>query len=358
MALEFTELAPQHEELYEDLLRICPWAMFSHSLGYRRFLKDFLPTTAEDHYILAFEGSLLVGALPCFLINGPLGPVINSLPFFGSHGGVLLRPNTSPTTASGLADAMARLCQQRNVTFATVIDTPFSNNEDVFKQAIDFQYRDQRIGQVTLLPESGNSDQVEKSLLALYHQKTRNIVRKALRNELVFRHEQSQSALEAVHALHEINILGIGGIAKPKRFFSSISKQLEYDKDYRIYIACNGVGEIVCALMLLYFKDTVEYFVPATAESWRVAQPLSALIHLAMRDAILERGARKWNWGGTWLSQDGVYRFKSRWGTIDYPYSYYTRVFPDAQSLHGVSRETLLRGYPWFYAMPFSALDY
>lgn len=357
VVLEFTELAPQHEQAYEDLLTMCPWAMLNHSLSYRRFLKDFLPTTTEDHYILAFEGTLLVGALPCFLMDGPLGPVLNSLPFFGSHGGVLLRPNASPAIASGLAEVMVRLCLQRDVTFATVIDTPFSNNEDVFKRAIGFQYRDQRIGQITLLPEIGSSEQVEKSLLALYHQKTRNIVRKALRNDLVFCHEQSQRVLDALHALHEANILGIGGIAKPKRFFSSISNQMEYDQDYRVYIARTEAGEIVCALMLLYFKDTVEYFVPATAENWRVAQPLSALIHLAMRDAILERGIRKWNWGGTWLSQEGVYHFKSRWGTMDYPYSYYTRVFSGAQSINGVSRQTLLHGYPWFYTMPFSALE-
>ncbi len=357
MALELIELAPQHEQAYEELLQACPWAMLHHSLGYRRFLTDFLPSTAEDHYILAFENGLLVGALPCFLMDGPLGLVLNSLPFFGSHGSVLLKPGTNSVIASALAGAMEKLCRQRGVTFATVIDTPFSNNEDVFDLAMKFQYRDHRIGQITQLPERVCVEQVEDDLLALYHQKTRNIVRKALRNDLNFSHEQSQLALDALQALHETNILGIGGIAKPKRFFSSIANQLQYNQDYRIYTACTEAGDIVCAMMLLYFKDTVEYFVPATAENWRGAQPLSALIHLAMRDAVWERGARKWNWGGTWLSQDGVYHFKSRWGTRDYPYSYYTRVFPKAQILHGVSRQTLLQGYPWFYTVPFSVLD-
>ena len=26
-----------------------------------------------------------------------------------------------------------------------------------------------------------------------------------------------------------------------------------------------------------------------------------------------KRGMTRWNWGGTWLSQDGVYRFKKGW---------------------------------------------
>ncbi len=357
MALELTELTSQHESAYEELLLACPWAMLYHSLPYRRFLKDFLPSTAVDHYLLAFDDNELVGALPSFLMDGSIGPVLNSLPFFGSHGSILLRPGANPATASFLADALMELCSTHGVTFATVIDTPFSDNEDQFRRAMVFQYRDKRIGQFTPLPEGGSAEQVCENLLALYHQKTRNIVRKALRSSLVFGHDESQEALDALYALHETNILGIGGVAKPKRFFISITCQLEANKDYRIYTARTKDGEVVCALMLLFYKDTVEYFVPATAEHWRTAQPLSALIHLAMRDAVLEYGARRWNWGGTWLTQDGVYHFKSRWGTIDLPYHYYTRVFPGIQHLNGISRQALLQGYPWFYTVPFTALE-
>jgi len=356
MSLELTELRAEHEVAYEELLQACPSSMIYHSLTYRRFLKDFLPSSAEDHYFLVFDDNQLVGALPCFLIDGPHGAVVNSLPFFGSHGSILFRPSANNTAVAILADGLMDLCQSRNVSFATVIDTPFSNNEDVFRCAMDFQFHDQRIGQFTPLPEGNNPQQVSENLLALYHQKTRNIVRKALRSGLVLGHDQSQQTLDALHFMHETNILGIGGIAKPRSFFTSITSQLFYDKDYRIYTARTDTDEIVSVLMLLYFKDTVEYFVPATLESWRTAQPLSALIHLAMLDAVLERQSRNWNWGGTWLTQAGVYHFKSRWGTRDYPYRYYTRVFPDEHRLCGISRQDLLDNYQWFYTVPFSAL--
>ena len=52
-------------------------------------------------------------------------------------------------------------------------------------------------------------------------------------------------------------------------------------------------------MLLFYFKDTVEYFVPAIDIEWRKEQPLSALIHIAMYDAIKEKKIVKWNWGGT-----------------------------------------------------------
>lgn len=357
MALELAVLNAQYEGAYADFLTSCPSAMLYHSLAYRRFLKDFLPSNAQDYYLLAIENSQLVGALPTFLVDGPLGTVLNSLPFFGSHGSILLSKDANPETASFLANALMDLCITQSIAFATVIDTPFITNEEHFQRALGFQYQDQRVGQITTLPQEKEAEKINESLLTLYHQKTRNIVRKALRSSLAFGYDQSPDTLDVLHKLHEINILGIGGIAKPKSFFETIARQFEADKDYRIYTARTEDNEIVCALLLLYFKDMVEYFVPATAERWRSAQPLSALIYIAMRDAVLERSARTWNWGGTWLTQDGVYHFKSRWGTTDHLYKYYTRVFRDEQRLHSVTQQSLLQGYPWFYTVPFSVLE-
>lgn len=357
MALELAILGNEHEKAYEELLMGCSSAMLYHSLAYRQFLKDFLPSHSEDCYLLAFDSGRLVGALPTFLVDGPNGVVLNSLPFFGSHGSIILAKNSSPETAPFLARALNDLCIAKRVMCATVIDTPFIDNEELFKSALGFQYQDYRIGQFTALPQVSNIEEIDKSLLALYHQKTRNIVRKALRSGLVFSYNQSELSLNALHALHEKNILEIGGIAKPKHFFECISSNLRPDNDYRIYTARNGDNEIVSALMLLYFKDMVEYFVPATANVWRSAQPLSALIHVAMRDAVFERSAKTWNWGGTWPTQDGVYHFKSRWGTKNHHYKYYIRVFPDEKRLHGVGKASMLSNYPWFYTVPFSVLE-
>jgi len=356
VALELAILNAHHEGAYEEFLTSCPSAMLYHSLAYRRFLKDFLPSNAQDYYLLAIENDRLVGALPTFLIDGPLGTVLNSLPFFGSHGSILLSVDANPETASFLAKALKDLCIAQSIAFATVIDTPFIANEEHFQFALGFQYHDKRIGQITALPQEKEVEKINESLFTLYHIKTRNHVRKGLSSSLAFGYDQSPETMDALYILHEKNMQGIGGIVKPKHFFETISCQFQADKDYRIYTASTKDNEIVCALLLLYYKDTVEYFVPATAEDWRSAQPLSALIHIAMRDAVLERSARTWNWGGTWLTQDGVYHFKSRWGTTDHPYKYFTRVFPDEQRLQGVTQQSMLEGYPWFYTVPFSAL--
>ena len=73
-----------------------------------------------------------------------------------------------------------------------------------------------------------------------------------------------------------------------------------------------------------------------------------------MQDAIV-KGYKNWNWGGTWLSQGGVYDFKKKWGTTDYPYFYYTRIFN--QSLRKATREELLSHYEGFFVLPFSQVE-
>lgn len=355
--IEVTRLTRSNEVDYEELLKVCPEAMVYHSLSYRRFLKDFLGPASESQYLLAFEDGQLVGALPCFLIDGKHGIVLNSLPFFGSHGSILLRPGASPSVAIVLATSLRDLCVDRNVSFATVVDTPFQKYEGVYQKVLGFQYCDERIGQITPLPEVAAREKISEKLFSQFHQKTRNSVRKGIRSGLDFGHDQTKEAMDSLRLLHQTNMLGIGGTAKPDSFFETIARQLEYEKDYRVYTASTEQKKIVCALMVLYFKDTVEYFVPATEERWRSHQPLSALINLAMCDAIAERGSRTWNWGGTWLSQTGVYGFKSRWGTVDYPYHYYTKAFSQAPSLATVSSAGLIASYPWFYTLPFDNLD-
>ena len=62
--------------------------------------------------------------------------------------------------------------------------------------------------------------------------------------------------------------------------------------------------------------------------------------------------------GGTGVGpvvQDGVYRFKSRWGTKDLPYRYFTSVHNPAV-LKSTPAE-LRAWYPSFFTVPFSALS-
>ena len=354
MSIEIKVLNSNSEPDYLQLLVAAPAAMFNHSLNYRKFLQKIL-NDAEDHYLLGYEHGELTAALPLFVKYGCLGPVVNSLPFYGSHGGLIAKPNASRSLIQALLIAFADFCDERQAICSTLIESPIGSFKEILS-TYHSDYYDDRIGQITTLPEKGKSHEVEESLLSIYHPKTRNIVRKSLKAGFLVSHDGSQKTFKALHALHKENIQSIGGTAKPWSVFLSIKDIFKYDEDYRVYTATHN-GQIVCALLIFYFKGMVEYFTPATLASYRRDQPLSLLIFTAMRDAILERGSKYWNWGGTWLSQDGVYKFKSRWGTEDYPYKYYITNYNSHMDFSKLSKTELLKKYQYFYTLPFNSMD-
>lgn len=72
-----------------------------------------------------------------------------------------------------------------------------------------------------------------------------------------------------------------------------------------------------------------------------------------MKDSI-HAGYNRWNWGGTWITQEGVYNFKKKWGTEDYPYYYYNKIY-DKKILE-IEKQELLEEFEYFYVIPFSVL--
>jgi lipid II:glycine glycyltransferase (peptidoglycan interpeptide bridge formation enzyme) len=152
--------------------------------------------------------------------------------------------------------------------------------------------------------------------------------------------------------LHRENITGKGGLCKSETFFDLIPKHFRPNEDYKIFTATLE-GEIIAALLLFYFKNSVEYFTPAINEEVRQLQPLALIIYEAMVDAA-KRGYTTWNWGGTWESQEGVFRFKKKWGSLSKNYRYFTQL--NLTTLREKKASDLLADCPNFYVLPFSNL--
>ena len=188
-------------------------------------------------------------------------------------------------------------------------------------------------------------------LMASFHQKTRNMVRKAEKVGVQISVENEM--LDFVHEIHAQNMQTIGGIAKAKKFFSLVPKYFKPTEGFKIYVARIG-GDPVAAVLLFYFNKTVEYFTPVIRGDARDTQALSGVIFRAMCDAS-RAGFRLWNWGGTWATQEGVYLFKKRWAARELQYRYFVKLYDKSLTRH--SRDEILAQYPNFYVLPFSMLN-
>jgi hypothetical protein len=314
-------------------------------LRYLQLLERFFE--AKSHTMIARNAmGKVTSVLPGFICEGPYGAVYNSLPFYGSHGSLL---GDDPQNYLAWKSVLSRFWKEHEVAAATfVLPLAYeSTHAKAWREVVGPTHFDERIGQITpLLNFIADEPEV---FFTQFHQKTRNAVRKGYKNNVTFSNENNDDAWHYLAETHAQNIAALGGKPKPLHFFSLVRKVFRAGEDYRLFTASID-GARVAALLLFYYRDTVEYFTPVVDDSARSCQVLSALIHHAMRDAA-KRDYRQWNWGGTWKSQEGVYRFKSRWGAKDHRYAYYSKII-NAKLLQ-IDLSVLSSHYSYFYLYPY-----
>ena len=330
------------EESYEKFVLNHSESMFYHTLRYRDLLVKLLNVKA--YYIIAVFKNKILGVLPMIAMTGKYGKVINSLPFYGSNGGVLAANFKASQALINYYNS--EFINSISIAASTIISNPLIPNQDYSKNMETIT--DFRIGQFTKIDFKIDN---EDNLMSSFHYKTRNMIRKSIKLGLEI--SKDNSKLDFLCSQHLKNMNVIGGKAKNPMFFKIFPNIYFPDKDYKIYIA-SYEGEIISALLLFFHRETVEYYMPVSKADHRDKQPMSLLIFRAMVDAS-KNGYKLWNWGGTWESQEGVYRFKKRWGTFDKKYYYYTQI--NNNDILQSSQKELLKEYPDMFVLPFNQLN-
>lgn len=347
-------LSSGDEPGYRNFVEAHPQGTFHYGLKYRRLLDQLLPSS-DSIYLLARKEGRVVGVLPAFIRRSRKGNILNSLPFYGSHGGVLTAKENSEASdvKRSLLKQIQALAVAEKCLVSTIVTPLFDSDPKIYEEEWGVDFRDSRIGQVTFLPAAGQD--LDDRLMTVFHAKTRNMIRKAYKSNIDWRSSSSESDLRFLADLHTKNSTALGIVAKSRLFFSLVPRIFSYGRDYQIYVATKD-GENIAALLLFYHNTTVEYFTPCIVEHYRSIQPMSLLIFEAMKQAI-SNGFRSWNWGGTGHGLEGIYRFKKRWGATDLVYNYYTQKHGDLRPILELGKSGILDEYKYFYAVPFSLFD-
>lgn len=344
------------ESLNDDALGGCLSSLsrdIYHHPGFLAFLSQ--ATGLSCQLMVARKDGVIAAVLPFFEQTDDMGErVINSSPWFGSHGGCLIAGAGSAAgheARTALLDTFRAYHERSGALSSTVIlhpdEMPFL---DDYRARLAPAAEDMRIRQVTPLPRN------TEDLLAVFAGKTRNLVRKALSQGFdIGQAEPAQydECWQALYHIHAENMGALGGQPKPEAHFTALRDKIPASS-IRLSVARDETGNIVAALLLLVHGDVVEYLTPVVRVEARSRQPLSALIHEGMVWAI-ERGATSWNWGGTWKSQTSLHHFKAGFGAHDEEYAYLTVASASAVKHMAAARETLSRRFPFFFVYPYHA---
>jgi hypothetical protein len=346
MNIDIRELSAANDGEIEGILPLCASSLIYYTPSYRRFIHSVIPN-GFSLVFGAYLGQRLVGILPCVIVHDDkYGDVLNSLPFFGSHGGPLVTDDVADKNAvrRALLGALSDRIKTSSYSSVTLVENPLDPLLESDLSMIELGIVDTRFGQFTDLP--AGADDVGDRIIAQCHQKTRNAIRKGLRQDLKVERDESDDALKWLQFLHQESITRLGGKAKPLSVFERIFLHMP---GARLYVG-RVDGHRVSGLLVLTHRHVVEYFTPVVTQSARESQALSALIFTVMAD-LAHEGFSLWNWGGTWRSQESVYRFKARWGSYVLNYRYLNRL--NNPALKTLDRSEIDRLYPFTYLYKF-----
>jgi hypothetical protein len=346
MEIVVRELSAEDDEETNLMLSSCSASLIYYTPSYRKFVQSVIPNTSSLVFG-AFVDQKLTGILPSVILrNDKYGDVLNSLPFFGSHGGPLVRDDffAKGEVREALLVAFSTRIQRADFSSVTLIENPLTPMSDEDLSILELDVVDSRIGQFTDLP-AGKVDAGDR-IMVQCHQKTRNAIRKGMRQNLKVQRDESSDAVKWLQILHQESITGLGGKAKPLSVFERI---FLYIDNARLYVGLVD-GHRVCGLLVLTHRHIVEYFTPVVLQSARESQALSALIFRVMTE-LAQEGFSLWNWGGTWRSQESVFRFKARWGSHAVEYRYFNKL--NNPALKVLDRSEADHLYPFAYLYRF-----
>ena len=335
---------------YTNLIKSKPSSLFYQSLPYHRLLVDHL--TCESRYLLWYDDDILIAAMTFLFKSDPqYGTVVNSLPYYGSNGGLCLSskilPSQEKEIKQELPNVLNDLYSTLGVVLSTIISNPLEPEEIAWMMEIlPHDRQDYRIGQITKLPD--HSEHVSEDIMSMISNPRPRNIRRAIKANISVEVRHDLEALKFLFEVHKQNIESIGGKAKRWSFFEKIPEYFK-EEEYSVFVAYKD-GAPIAALLLFYFNKTVEYFTPATIHDYRNDQPSALLIFEAMKDSV-HRGFSNWNWGGTWNSQTGVYDFKKKWGAEDHEYKYFIKIVDEKIMIHSIT--DLSVAFPNFYLYPY-----
>ncbi len=327
---------------YENFIKN-NFSSFYHSKNHILFLKDLLKI--KPHFIQVKEKNELMGMMPFFLKKSKHGIVINSLPFFGSYGGIV---NKNDCTKS-ILDELNNFNIENDVLSSVIIPNPLLQNESMYENFYSYTFKDQRLIQCLDL-----NNQSENILWKSFEQRVRRAIRKSQKlNIEIKKLELTDNIINEFYQMHKNEIKTKGGKIKPSNFFSNVKDNFSVGQDYEI-LSANKDGVTISYLLVFYHNNFAEYYMPAYDPIHKNTQSTSLLIWNSILNS-LNRKIKFYNFGGTWKNQSELYRFKRGWNSKDFKYNYY--IYCDLDKIKEIGIKEISKFYDFFYIAPYEQLS-
>jgi len=351
-------LSTEHDfARFRRLLDKAPESTIYHTREYVDFVANHLG--AESFYLGIKENDRIIGAIPLVLKrNTNLGNIINSNPYYGSYGGLLVHPDLPPMKKAEvkckLLEFFKHFAMEHDCVLSTIIASPFDRDQTFYLDNLGFNYRDWRVAQVTLISSPGKKSLRESLFYDRFSQSCRRAIRKAEKMGInIGETTEKGAALDEFYKIYRENMESIGASVKDKSFFE---KALDtFPKGVCTLRYAKLEGKIIGGIFQFYHRDIIEYYQPAISHDYRSSGATNLLVFHGMLQAA-SNGYSYWNFGGGGKRMENLYHFKRSFGAIDFIYHYFITAHADDTHIKELELADLAREYPGFYVIPYSEL--
>jgi FemAB-related protein (PEP-CTERM system-associated) len=243
-------------------------------------------------YLAAKTGSRMEGVLPLFFVRNPIiGRVLVSSPF-AVYGGILAESRAAGQLLYDYAKRLGReisadYMELRNAYPEQCLGTPNVSRYVTFVQEVE--------------PD-------EDALLRSLPKKTRNTVRKALKQPFTMRYRVSDA--KTLDRVHSRNMRRLGTPCFPREYFACLQANFREMVDVREV----RLGDEPVAVSLSFlFRDQMHTYHAATDAHYNALAPNTFLYYDHLRWAG-QHGLRQFDFGRS-KRNTGAFEFKRRWNT-------------------------------------------
>lgn len=339
-------LNPAHDQelivFLDQLGQVNPAVLGYHYPLYRDMLGALQVGTPL--YLAARHHGQIVGILPVFYKDAPIGRVYSSLPFFGPNAGVLCASNAADR------EQIQRVLLQTLVRHAADAPTLSCSVYTPFREGDLAQY------DASLSPDY-SIEKFTQCLDLATVKWPRDIaydVRKAQKLGVEVSKTVTPERIEALYAIYAHNCQAYGIPLKPKICLEFLLRTDVIGKYTDVYFAFYD-QQMIGGLVMLWSPLTASYYLPCTVETARTLQPSTLLIDQAIQDAKA-RGIRWWNWESSPSRESGVYQFKRKWGSQEGRYRIYLKTFQPSQIFQHIGVKGIGKHFPYYFVYPFNLL--
>jgi hypothetical protein len=334
----------------DDFFERCPRSFAQQTLGWREVVRAI--DRDQPLFIGCRRDRELVGVLPAYRLEGPLGAILNSVPQAGPLGGVACRPDVDPEPVyRSLLSAYDDLGRRTGCALATVISNPFWPDVDLYERCFEPDYQLENVCQVLELGEA--LDEKGQFLHASTH--VHRNLRKALSGSLRVDEEQTAANVEAWYEIHHARHTELGVRPLPRALFTgALQYMVPRDKARFFFVRLADSGKMVGGGFYVYHGAVMDALMPSVSGEHAALGTAYVLAAHSIRWAKA-KGLRYYNWQPS-PPDGGVYRFKRQWGSRDVSYRYLTRVTGDVEPFLNSSPKQIVSAYPWHFVLPFDRL--